>query len=447
MSSDVLSEEQENTLADRALALVSGPLATKRKVSVAFRRSPPTSIQSDQPHALTVTYHGFSSDNAIPTGMFELPRHEDSIEALEWIGLNHEAATAIHDRYSTRETHEPFGLLDYVNGHIDGLAHRHSNLSHTETMAVMGIRETVQQAILDPDHSTVFETETLVFWLKDTLRIKHLSLELLNRRLVSAAIQQVSPNKQQKRPRLPDSFGDQRPKSPSVTATFNIAQSKDFNLPEKLIAVAAEPRDLPPSHTRLFKAKSAAEMYQWIEDDGSVDMAKLATWPRGDFNGTSNAWYFTKEKECAEKYREFAERRCPQAETWLMSLDVPDTFLASIKREDLYYTYDWKRYIWLCKKSDLNIPTNLRRYAEEADLIVGHVCGKDPKAVTKHKKDDVQTAITEEFVMKLPSGQKATQHIFMKPKVARDLATHIRGKVHVDITASKLDTDKTILRQ
>jgi hypothetical protein len=52
-------------------------------------------------------------------------------------------------------------------------------------MTQIGLTQQMQDAILDPRFSTIFGTETLRFWIDDTLRINYLTLMHLLRRLKS----------------------------------------------------------------------------------------------------------------------------------------------------------------------------------------------------------------------------------------------------------------------
>jgi hypothetical protein len=53
----------------------------------------------------------------------------------------------------------------------------------TEAMTRLGLDQKFQQAIADPCFAAMFGIETLLFWIKNTLRINYLSLLQLHKLL------------------------------------------------------------------------------------------------------------------------------------------------------------------------------------------------------------------------------------------------------------------------
>jgi hypothetical protein len=130
------------------------------------------------------------------------------------------------------------------------------------------------------------------------------------------------------------------------------------------MSMASESNHLPQSHVSIgtsspilddhevyYKAKAVDEMGEqpFITSDGSIDMRAIRTYPGGDFNHKYNAWYWTPELETAHQYKGYAEKRMPAGEQWIIRIQVPKEFTRQLKKEELWYSRDWKEYIWYCK--------------------------------------------------------------------------------------------------
>lgn len=262
----------------------------------------------------------------------DLPESAVSVAALEFIGFNTQTATEIFVRFTTRPYPEkcPDDYLDYVFGNTSRLTvNPYRHYPPRQAMTLLGLTPKFQDAILDPHFSHVFLTETIKFWVDDTLRINYLALLQLQSRLKNHANRTIV--EKAKRGSLEVDFQSAAP-SPTI-ATLNMT-SEDHHLPSTYVSVQnASP--ILPNHYVLYKAKSAAEMAepQWIGDDGSVNMRALATRAGGDFNDWGFASYWTPEAETAEHYRAWAARRCSWTDTWVIRIQIPATFIDSLRQQ------------------------------------------------------------------------------------------------------------------
>ncbi|KAL2419926.1 hypothetical protein ABEF95_008616 [Exophiala dermatitidis] len=340
-----------------------------------------------------------------------------STSTLEWIGFTTATAAEICHRYQTRPDPRinPDSLLDYVEGHIVQLqlpAFR--NTPPAQALEKVGIRKSVQDALLDPDFSALLYTRDLHYWLTDTLTTNYATLIRLRDRLRNHAnairsvawkkqkrdglpqqlqsmaslaasasssapgthelVPEVSTSqKQDKDPRAREDLGaqiDEYTGSAILTLT-----PEDHDLPVsriQLLTEEQEPGAVPPDYTALYKGKAASDDPDgpsWIQDDGSGNLAMtaLSTLPGGDFHWWSCAHCWTPGKETAEYYRSWAARRCPYAETWLVRILISAGFVDALRKARLFYHpisldsseprgspdssgADWKEYVWHCKK-------------------------------------------------------------------------------------------------
>ena len=70
--------------------------------------------------------------------------------------------------------------------------------------------------------------------------------------------------------------------------------------------------------------------------------------------------------------------------------------------------------------------------------MVGDICcaaGLSGNVVSL-KKEEVQDQITEDDVMCLDDGRKATQVVFMKGRVAEEVGRWMRGRTHITVFAA-----------
>ncbi|MCJ1223709.1 hypothetical protein MMC12_000352 [Toensbergia leucococca] len=439
-------EETQSLLEDQIF--LSSCVLGKRKVSAALL-SPPssnTSRSSSSSTSASVRTLGFPSTS---NHSFEIPTAERSIAALEFIGFDTLTATAIYDRWDSRpDPHRcPDDLIDYAYSDISRLnSPSFQDYTPREAMAKIGMSQDFQDALTDPRFTSICGTETLHYWVKDTLMINYATLLQLQARLKNHAARSRAVKKS-RRARIQDiiqapglhAAQQQLQPSSSVTATFNMTP-EDYNIPSNQIAFETEGPVLP-GHIVLYKGKASYEVGEgWIADDGSLNMRSIATYAHGDFNPESVAYYWTPEKEVAEEYREWAARRCSWSETWLIRIQIPVQFVNSLTSQELWYSPNWKEYVWYCRGVK-TLPAKFDSLwaTGETDIIKGHICSYLSAQVTRIKQENVQTTMTEDFAMKIgSSGRKATQWAFMQRNSVERLREQIRGKIHIDITAATM---------
>jgi hypothetical protein len=78
---------------------------------------------------------------------------------------------------------------------------------------------------------------------------------------------------------------------------------------------------------------------------------------------------------------------------------------------------------------------------DSPDLIKDHIFSATPVPITRIKKEDIQSQINEENVLRNGST-KATQWAFVRHPSALRLGEVMRGKIHIDITAAAAVQEK-----
>jgi len=350
----------------------------------------------------------------------------ESCAGLEYIGFNTDTATEIWNRWDGRPDGEfnPDSLWDYISAHIARLHYVFGHLapldtpptkSPAEAMTDLGIRQDVQDGILHPDYTEIFETQPLHFWLTDTLRINYFHiLEVLGRSQTVAT---------------------------DIKGTGAISQESRESY-FKYCTVVDTPSPLLDGHTALYNGKAAPEikatLTPLVDKNGNIDLYCLRSSDPGDFSPRREAQYWRLEKETAENFLEYARRRNPRAEMLLIRMQVPDNFLEPFKTEDLYWGADWREYVWRCRHGERL--AKFRHLWNDADLIKGHILRLAYKRVDEIKEGNIQTDILYEHVMAIPhTGRKSTQWAFMKEDIVDRLAEAIEGKMHITVKPG-LDT-------
>ncbi|KAH8722390.1 hypothetical protein GQ44DRAFT_829080 [Phaeosphaeriaceae sp. PMI808] len=372
----------------------------------------------------------FSADEAKILDL-EIPLSESSPEAFEFYGFTPQVAQDIHHNYCRRPTDSPFDedeILPWAYGHAHSLNLLPlSSLSPDEALAHIGIKKSLRDGILDPRFRHIFETQSLLFWVKDSLRINYWTLVGLQTRLK----EHVLPS------------ADSSSSQPSATIS---SASSSKHLPKACIVVQ-EPAPVLDDHVVLYKSKAAAEMideFQWIQDDGTLNMRALISARNGDFNLHSYVWYFTTKRETAEEYRKFIARRHENSETWLIRLQVPKKFLNNLKIQHLWYGPDWREYVWHCRtgarppsKYDLFWQTGLG----DVQVIQGAICSAVSRKVQKTAKDKIHELMTQQEVVMKCGNQNASQVAFLQPDVVENLGVIIQGKIHIEVFAPAMDAE------
>ncbi|KAL1847572.1 hypothetical protein Plec18167_009439 [Paecilomyces lecythidis] len=397
-----------------------------RKVSAIFN-APRSVIRSLPSPSASVRIRGFQSD-VIQT--FRIPMEEESIGVLEYIGFVPDTARIIYERYINRPDPDqnPDDLMRYACGHICSLkARRYENVSHKEALRQIGLNLQIQEAITDPRFSHVFATETLYYWTKDTIQTNYISLLSRQTRLRNYTDQH---SKKYKRPTDQKNLQQDKSQDSVESAVINMTL-RDFQFPEKHVVMQTE-MDTLNDHISLYKVKAHERWYNYdciINDDGTVNLAPLLKYD-GDTNWVMASYYWTPEKETAEEYRQYAAGRCPMSETCIIRIQIPWSFVNRLHRENLWYSPDWKEYVWTCRKAMK--PHQKFHRLLNAELVISHICSSMSTHVTHIPSQDVQTRITEDDVMRLPSGRKAVQWMF-PGDIVELLEKEIRGKIHIDI--------------
>ncbi|KAF2865060.1 hypothetical protein BDV95DRAFT_508055 [Massariosphaeria phaeospora] len=377
-----------------------------------------------------------------PTSTFELPRSPESAAALEFIGFTPAVAVDIYNRcFAQSPQDRDMNTFDRMyRGPVSYLNALPRDMAPTETMQIIGLKPEVIEALNDPEFADVRGTQSLHYWVRDTLDISYAALIDLTRRLKHVAtlalVRKWSRDLQTEIVLESGSFATgQGPRTGTPTATISLPSDVE-GLPANAVTVQAAGPELP-DHDILWMGRAAGHVKKrpFIAEDGSVLMRALCNDPHNDFNTGSVALYLSPERSTAERYRLWAASRCPYSETWAIRIQIPRTFTQGLRQEHIWYSAEWKEYVWYCHTGGWGSGSEVRsRFAkfEAAELLVGHVGRPGGSFAHVKRLEDVQSQITHDHL--LDPSSRATQWVF-KHEAAERLAMLLRGqgKIHIDI--------------
>ncbi|PVH79433.1 hypothetical protein DL98DRAFT_460983 [Cadophora sp. DSE1049] len=425
-----LNQDEVRALEDDRV-LLSGPVNGKRKVSASLLTPPSTqgSLSSGSSSSASVRIRDFNHSQ-VP---FDLPESHESVAAVEWCGFTRTKAGEIYARWSAKPNpqHNPDGILEFMIGEVNRLNMQPWSQAPVEqAMTALGVSDELKSVLTSPIYKQVFLSETLHFWLQDTIRDRYASLRILQKKLKFRGAETVARRKGGKRAKIMGAF-DQTPPTQASSSIQSDA------LPASYVSVDNPPSILP-SHYVLYKGKSSVELLseRFIREDGSVNMGAIESLKDGDFNQRRGAWYFSKEEETAEQYRHWAAARNCMAETWIIRIQIPKEFIDGLRKKELWYSPDWKTYVWYCRKgtSEGDPPTKFDSFWKlgQAQLIEGNICGRSPNIIPKIPKQDVQQRMSESDLL-YNGNRKATQSVFVDEEAVERLGELIRGKIFIEI--------------
>ncbi|CAE7020354.1 hypothetical protein PTNB85_09936 [Pyrenophora teres f. teres] len=431
-----LTEEDVRILQEQRL-LYPTPITNKRKVSVALL-SPPqsdTSGSSSSSPSHSVRFRSFSS-NLDRT--FFIPSSLESVAALEFVGFTSDAAAQVYGNFSNKPSSSPDDLVAFACGHVARLSHpKVQDMPVASALDLVGINSQIKEVFLDSQFDQVRQTQTLLYWVEDTITTNYDTLERLQHRLKTSARLGVA-KKQQKRSKISSAtFAPPNIADPEATLSRDWEVEK-FSTVHVTTVETAPP--LLPNHTMLYKGKSAEKMFaEWIEEDGSLFMDAIASATNGDFNSSEKAYYFSPERETAEMYRHWAERRCQYSESWIIGVQLSNTFTETLSRQDLWFGPDFREYVWRCRKG-LPVPNkpSFEKYTA-ADLLVGHIA--QVPQLARMKPENVQTDFTEDKLVRINEGSTKSTQWALRYQTGERLAQEIKGKINIEIFAPLLQQD------
>jgi hypothetical protein len=153
----------------------------------------------------------------------------------------------------------------YALGIVDELKYQPwKDLSTKEAMTHLGITNELHSRLTDPKFSPIFQSETLHYWLTDTMKIRYATLWKLLERLKSYAAQIIAQRKEKN-----------GLNASSSTQKEHTAIAFEENLPDGYVPVQAAPPALP-DHYSIYAGNAVGDMNHlphipFLFEDGTVN--------------------------------------------------------------------------------------------------------------------------------------------------------------------------------
>ena len=364
-----------------------------------------------------------------------------SYETLVYVGLSEAKATELWNQWTNwpaqgprRETDPDDGGLvvtfkDFIIGSFENLVDIADDNAQ-EWRACLnscGIAVDVQNAIMDPRFKYLCLSQSCLYWVNDTIKMRYAGLE---------DIQRSSREREMQLRRIATRSGDNqggsghggRQGGPNIATGSSsstnqgqrsVSGSQQQNTPGigpdiwgSTSAIAARNA---PGHTVLFKGLDQGRIAGLFDEAGTLDrISTLLSSAPSDFSGTRSLFYFTPDYKVAVYYAAYAKRRANCESVLIVCLSIPNAAIESLSAPDIQRIYwpsnEWKELIWRCHTVK-SLPSHLRKY-RQAILVIGTVSRKPDRI---YNAMNSWQQVTESCLLRVgPSGQNnpAVQYVF-----------------------------------
>ncbi|TGO42257.1 hypothetical protein BHYA_0010g00170 [Botrytis hyacinthi] len=250
-----------------------------------------------------------------------------------------------------------------------------------EQMELWGLAGELINCIMASAFEDVRMTETIQYWVRDTMSIRYLGLE---------GLQKNSARRDERRRNGTEDGGS-----------------------EIRTAVAKAPSSTVPEHTILYKAISSTRVAYL--SDGSIDIESLASLPPTDFRGRIFApIYFTPSLSVAKVYRGYVRSRT-SSPALMIQMIVPNSFIKALPPYVCPFGDLWKQVVYTCR-GGANLRGTMARIHSHA-LIIAPIAKGDNNAIARLRD---WREVTLNNVMHVDE-EKAIQYVFQAESVFREL--------------------------
>ena len=272
-----------------------------------------------------------SSENSADSGVglvpsFIVPEYIESVETLEYIGWGEEKATDIWARWEivkqTESNEAAFQqqFLEYALSAIPDLKLEDRQEDWDAEMLNWGVGAELRAAIMDEAYTNIRLTESAQYWVKDTMEIRYLSLERLQR-------------------------DSQMRAQTSATSTNNATDTRENPVVITQLATSST----VPGKLALYKAIAKDRVGR--DSTGKISIESLVSGTPSDFRGVGGTTlYLTPTLEVAEHYRGYIRRRYNGAAPLMLELSVTNSFIEALPPFILRFGDLWKEIVYTSRR-------------------------------------------------------------------------------------------------
>ncbi|KAI4251211.1 MAG: hypothetical protein L6R42_008468 [Xanthoria sp. 1 TBL-2021] len=322
-----------------------------------------------------------SSEEAEPR--VTIPAVLESVQALSFIGFTDRAADQIMYRHSLVSAHrDDVDILSFAKGHIRSA--KDASLpweNWRDAMDEMGVKNSVQEAIMLPQFESLRLTQSAMFWVLDTISAKYMYLQSIDREVLGYA----------RGPRRSESYvqiesrlsGESRPSSsskPTQPSSSKAAQGKANPQPSQALHLGANDHQVGDGEIELLKGGTQVRLVQAFPspadppNDVINRLQNIFSAIPGDFSPNESALYFTKQRDVAYQYMDYARERTTEQSQQLLAVGIlhviiPTEFLADHAQ---IYGDEWREFVMHCRLQIGRFPSHLT-YLKNTSVIMGPI--------------------------------------------------------------------------
>jgi hypothetical protein len=366
-----------------------------------------------------------------------------SRQTLVYMGLNDDKATHIWNRWTNwpvggprRETDPDDGGLvvsfeDFVEGQVTGQVQDASGLNDNQwrlCLIACGMANEAQDAIMDRHFNQIRQTESCLFWVRDTMAMRYAGLVDIQR---ASREREMALQRQASRP-SGSGHSAGRGGSTSSAAVSSSSQSRRSASglqQERTPGIEAEPwtnrsasamaASNAPGNLHLFKGLDKPRINGLFDERSNVaNIGKLISGVAGDFNSRQEAFYLTPDVHVAECYARYAKRRTNCEAVVIVCLTMPNRAIEQLAAPEIqrvwWPTDEWKELVYTCRNHKV-LPKHLRKY-KTATLVIG-TTARQPNSAFQAMNGWEE--VSDSFVLRMDStgqladiGRPAVQYVF-----------------------------------
>jgi hypothetical protein len=329
-----------------------------------------------------------SSENSANSGVnlvpsFIVPEYIESVETLEYIGWGEEKAANIWARWEivkqTESNEAAFQqhFLEYALSVIPDLKLEDQQEDWDAEMLNWGVGAELRAAIMDEAYTNIRLTESAQYWVKDTMEVRYLSLERLQR-------------------------DSQMRAQTSATSTNNATDTR-----ENPVVITQPTTSLTvPGRLTLYKAIAKDRVGQ--DPTGKISIENLVSGTPSDFRGVGGTTlYFTPTLEVAEHYRGYIRRRYNGAAPLMLELSVTNSFIEALPPLILRFGDLWKEIVYTSRRG-LLLRGDLKRI-HRLPLIIAPIARSHNRTISS--LGDYHQISSVRHVLYV-GGSEAIQYVF-----------------------------------
>ena len=359
-----------------------------------------------------------SSSSTDSDASIDIPELLESTQAMEFLGFAPEAALDIYKRFLNGSKLLPNdSILQYAKGHVRsvpdvGLVEDDWN----SAILGMGITQSLCSQILDPEFKDLRLTQNAQFWVLDTIEAKYIFLYSLEQNILKPKPSEQGPVSLQSRLEQSKKLSSAKSERP---------QQETEEQPKPQVAMLAANQVIAATEMLLLKGGDYSRLRNAIRlrtDKTDVNrIQNVLSIPPGDFTGSEPALYFSKQRQTAYQYAEYAKGRLQDQASKQHLIQVGILHVV-IPKEILSGAVEisgelWKEFVW---NHRLQRPTPEHlQWVDEASVVIGPILSCNQETLNRMVEKGKDYEALEP--LKLNGGETASQHFTKEQSVRQHI--------------------------